>query len=125
MVTPVALCSIGWRYYIVFVAISACVPLIVLPFVPETMNRNLELIDKYSKKLLLSGILFQWPGGYHRVMLSSTRVARARTRMLKEKLPEPSKENLLNGWFNAPTLAVTRYSGCEAPILVVCLSVFV
>ncbi|KAB8271635.1 hypothetical protein BDV30DRAFT_249975 [Aspergillus minisclerotigenes] len=46
-------------------------------------------------------INFFYPiGGYDRVMLSSTRVARARTRMLKEKLPEPSKENLLNGWNN-------------------------
>ncbi|CAG8246859.1 unnamed protein product [Penicillium olsonii] len=45
MITPVALENIGWRYYIVFAVMSACVPLIVLPFFPETMNRNLELID--------------------------------------------------------------------------------
>lgn len=45
MITPVALDNIGWRYYIVFAVTSACVPLIVLPFFPETMNRNLELID--------------------------------------------------------------------------------
>ncbi|KAE8137931.1 sugar transporter [Aspergillus pseudotamarii] len=50
MVTPVALSSIGWKYYIVFAATSACVPLIVLPFFPETMNRNLELIDKVFKE---------------------------------------------------------------------------
>ncbi|CAG7927546.1 unnamed protein product [Penicillium olsonii] len=45
MITPVALENIGWRYYIVFAVMSACVPLILLPFFPETMNRNLELID--------------------------------------------------------------------------------
>ena len=50
MVTPVALSTIGWKYYIVFAATSACVPLIVLPFLPETINRNLELIDKVFKE---------------------------------------------------------------------------
>ncbi|RAL10712.1 sugar transporter [Aspergillus homomorphus CBS 101889] len=45
MVTPVALSTIGWRYYIVFAATCACVPLVVLLFFPETMNRDLELID--------------------------------------------------------------------------------
>ncbi|KAL4800253.1 hypothetical protein BDV19DRAFT_398842 [Aspergillus venezuelensis] len=37
--------SIGYKYYIVFACTCACVPLVVLPFFPETMNRNLELID--------------------------------------------------------------------------------
>ncbi|OJJ83700.1 uncharacterized protein ASPGLDRAFT_1491714 [Aspergillus glaucus CBS 516.65] len=45
MITPVALSSIGWKYYIVFAVLSASVPLIVIPFFPETINRNLELID--------------------------------------------------------------------------------
>ncbi|RAH65336.1 sugar transporter [Aspergillus aculeatinus CBS 121060] len=45
MVTPVALSTIGWRYYIVFACTCACVPVIVLLFFPETMNRDLELID--------------------------------------------------------------------------------
>ncbi|BCR92078.1 uncharacterized protein ACHE_70921A [Aspergillus chevalieri] len=45
MITPVALSSIGWKYYIVFAVLFASVPLVVIPFFPETMNRNLELID--------------------------------------------------------------------------------
>lgn len=49
MVTPVALDTIGWRYYIVFAAINACVPVCVLLFFPETMNRNLEVIDGVFK----------------------------------------------------------------------------
>lgn len=50
MITPTALDTIGWRYYIVFAATCACVPLVVLPFFPETMNRNLELIDGVFKE---------------------------------------------------------------------------
>ncbi|OGM50780.1 hypothetical protein ABOM_000559 [Aspergillus bombycis] len=50
VVTLVALYSIGWRYYIVFTATSASVPLIVLPLFAETMNRNLELIDRAFKE---------------------------------------------------------------------------
>lgn len=46
MISPLALSSIGWKYYLVFVATCASVPVIVLPFFPETMGRNLELIDQ-------------------------------------------------------------------------------
>ncbi|KAJ6007275.1 sugar transporter [Penicillium herquei] len=46
MISPLALSSIGWKYYLVFVATCASVPVIVLPFFPETMGRNLELIDR-------------------------------------------------------------------------------
>lgn len=45
MVTPVALNTLGWRYYIIFAAIAACVPLSVYFLYPETMGRNLEEID--------------------------------------------------------------------------------
>ncbi|KAL4947735.1 hypothetical protein BDW69DRAFT_107732 [Aspergillus filifer] len=45
MISPVAIESIGYKYYIVFACTCACVPLVVLPFFPETRNRNLELID--------------------------------------------------------------------------------
>lgn len=34
MITPVALSSIGWKYYIVFAVLSASVPVIVIPFFP-------------------------------------------------------------------------------------------
>lgn len=45
MVTPVALDSIGWRYYIVYCVIGACIPLSIYFFYPETMGRNLEELD--------------------------------------------------------------------------------
>lgn len=45
MVTPVALDTIGYRYYILYAVLSACIPVIVYFFYPETMNRNLELLS--------------------------------------------------------------------------------
>lgn len=45
MVTPVAISSIGWRYYIVYATIAACIPVSVYFLFPETMGRNLEEID--------------------------------------------------------------------------------
>ncbi|KAI1098028.1 general substrate transporter [Jackrogersella minutella] len=50
MVTPVAIYSIGWQYYIVFAAIAACVPISVFFLFPETMGRNLEEIDLVFKE---------------------------------------------------------------------------
>ena len=49
MVTPVALETIGWQYYIVFAVIAACVPVSVYFLFPETMGRNLEEIDLLFK----------------------------------------------------------------------------
>ncbi|KAJ5682238.1 hypothetical protein N7462_005403 [Penicillium macrosclerotiorum] len=45
MITPVALDTIGYQYYIVYAVISACIPFSVYFFYPETMNRNLEALD--------------------------------------------------------------------------------
>jgi MFS family permease len=45
MITPVAINTIGWAYYIVFAAIGACIPISVYLLFPETMGRNLEEID--------------------------------------------------------------------------------
>ncbi|KAJ5106723.1 sugar transporter [Penicillium angulare] len=50
MVSPVALSTIGWKYYLVFVSTCACVPIVTLPFYPETMGRNLELIDRVFRE---------------------------------------------------------------------------
>lgn len=50
MVTPVALDTIGWQYYIVFAVISACIPISVYLFFPETMGRNLEEIEMMFKE---------------------------------------------------------------------------
>ncbi|KKK11869.1 hypothetical protein P175DRAFT_0515712 [Aspergillus ochraceoroseus IBT 24754] len=45
MVTPVALDTIGYRYYVMYAVLSACIPALVYFLYPETMNRNLELIN--------------------------------------------------------------------------------
>ncbi|KAH6880049.1 general substrate transporter [Thelonectria olida] len=49
MVTPVAIESIGWRYYLVFGVIAACIPVSVYFLFPETMGRNLEEIELLFK----------------------------------------------------------------------------
>ncbi|KAI9374441.1 general substrate transporter [Aspergillus egyptiacus] len=46
MVTPVALDTIGYRYYVMYTVLSACIPLGIYFFYPETKNRNLELINQ-------------------------------------------------------------------------------
>ncbi|KFA72819.1 hypothetical protein S40288_09506 [Stachybotrys chartarum IBT 40288] len=45
MITPVALNTIHWQYYIVYAVIAACIPITVYFLFPETMGRNLEEID--------------------------------------------------------------------------------
>ncbi|OJJ50352.1 hypothetical protein ASPZODRAFT_128967 [Penicilliopsis zonata CBS 506.65] len=45
MITPVALDTIGYQYYIMYAILSACIPAMVFFFFPETMNRNLELLN--------------------------------------------------------------------------------
>lgn len=49
MVTPVAINNIGYQYYIVYAVISACIPITVYFFFPETMGRNLEEIELLFK----------------------------------------------------------------------------
>lgn len=50
MVTPIAIRSIGWQYYIVFAVIAACIPVSVYFLYPETMGRSLEEIDLMFKQ---------------------------------------------------------------------------
>ncbi|KAH7359862.1 general substrate transporter [Pyrenochaeta sp. MPI-SDFR-AT-0127] len=45
MVTPVAIETIGWRYYLVFLIISAIIVPVVFVFYPETMGRSLEELE--------------------------------------------------------------------------------
>ncbi|KAJ4298235.1 hypothetical protein N0V90_006134 [Kalmusia sp. IMI 367209] len=45
MVTPVAIETIGWRYYLVFLCISAIIIPVVWFFYPETMGRSLEELE--------------------------------------------------------------------------------
>ncbi|KAI0444859.1 general substrate transporter [Xylaria telfairii] len=49
LVTPVALSTIGYRYYIIYAITSALIPIGVFFFYPETMNRNLELLNSVFK----------------------------------------------------------------------------
>jgi MFS family permease len=45
MVTPVAIETIGWKYYLVFLSISAIIIPVVWFFYPETMGRSLEELE--------------------------------------------------------------------------------
>jgi hypothetical protein len=45
MVTPVAIETIGWQYYLVFLVISAIIVPVVYFFYPETMGRSLEELE--------------------------------------------------------------------------------
>ncbi|KAF2844308.1 general substrate transporter [Plenodomus tracheiphilus IPT5] len=45
MVTPVAIETIGWQYYLVFLIISAIIVPVVWFFYPETMGRSLEELE--------------------------------------------------------------------------------
>ncbi|KAF4126123.1 sugar transporter [Geosmithia morbida] len=45
MVTPVAIDSIGYKYYIVYAVVAFCIPFSVYFFYPETMGMSLEDID--------------------------------------------------------------------------------
>ncbi|KAH8776587.1 general substrate transporter [Diaporthe sp. PMI_573] len=49
MITPVAIDTIGWQYYIVFAVIGFLIPVSVYFLYPETMGRNLEEIDMMFK----------------------------------------------------------------------------
>ncbi|KAL1873530.1 hypothetical protein Daus18300_003893 [Diaporthe australafricana] len=45
MITPVAISTIGYQYYIVFTIIGFCIPVSVYFLYPETMGLRLEDID--------------------------------------------------------------------------------
>jgi hypothetical protein len=45
MVTPVAIDTIGWEYYLVFLIISAIIVPVVWFAYPETMGRSLEELE--------------------------------------------------------------------------------
>lgn len=45
MVTPVAIETIGWKYYLLFLVICAMVVPAVWFFYPETMGRSLEELE--------------------------------------------------------------------------------
>ena len=49
MITPVAISSIHYKYYIVYAVVGACIPVSVYYLFPETMGRNLEEIELMFK----------------------------------------------------------------------------
>jgi sugar porter (SP) family MFS transporter len=58
MVTPVAIETIGWKYYLVFLIISAIIVPIVFVFYPETMGRSLEELEMmFSSGRSITGIV--------------------------------------------------------------------
>lgn len=58
MVTPVAIETIGWKYYLVFLIISAMIVPIVFLFYPETMGRSLEELEMmFSSGRSITGIV--------------------------------------------------------------------
>lgn len=58
MVTPVAIETIGWRYYLVFLIISALILPVVYFGYPETMGRSLEELEMmFSEGRSIPGIV--------------------------------------------------------------------
>lgn len=45
-VTPVAITELGYRYYILYAILGACIPAMVFFFYPETMGRSLDDMEK-------------------------------------------------------------------------------
>lgn len=78
MVTPVAISSIGYRYYLVYTCIGICVPFLVYFYYPESMGRSLEEMDS----------LFRESSSVRAVVRASLHAPRPRS----EEEPEPMLE---------------------------------
>lgn len=50
MITPVAIESIGYKYYILYAILGACIPMLVYFMYPETMGRSLEQMNALFKE---------------------------------------------------------------------------
>lgn len=46
MITPVAIESIGYKYYILYAVLGACIPILVFFLYPETMGRSLDDMER-------------------------------------------------------------------------------
>lgn len=51
MVTPIAIRTIGWKYYLVYACIGAIIPIVVFFYFPETKGRTLEELDIMFKQV--------------------------------------------------------------------------
>ena len=49
MITPIAVNTIGYQYYILYTIMGGCIPIVVYFFFPETMGRSLEQMEELFK----------------------------------------------------------------------------
>lgn len=50
MITPVAIESIGYQYYILYAVLGACIPILVFFLYPETMSRSLDDMERLFRE---------------------------------------------------------------------------
>lgn len=50
MITPIAVDTIGYQYYILYAIMGGCIPFVVFLFFPETMGRSLEQMEELFKE---------------------------------------------------------------------------
>ena len=84
MITPVAINSIGYQYYIVYAVIGACIPVTVYFLFPETMGRNLEEIELMFKES---------PSVWSTVKFAKTRPVAMPSEFISEKDEKPTQHD--------------------------------
>lgn len=90
MITPVAIQSIAYRYYIIYAVIGALIPIMVLTFFPETLGLELEAIDVIFKKSSSPWTVVKTAKKERKTLLSSDL---SQTKELRSQLqPKPYSE---------------------------------
>ncbi|KAF7538803.1 hypothetical protein G7054_g2609 [Neopestalotiopsis clavispora] len=96
MITPVAIQTIGYRYYILYTVIGFCIPFTVYFLYPETMGMRLEDIDLVFRES---------PSVWATVKFAKSRQQRTETEILGDKhMVEHQEKNLA---FSGPGWTVT------------------
>lgn len=89
-ITPVAIQSIAYRYYIIYAVIGALIPIMVLTFFPETLGLELEAIDVIFKKSSSPWTVLKTAKKERKTLLSSDL---SQTKELRSQLqPKPYSE---------------------------------
>lgn len=58
MITPIAVDTIGYQYYILYTIMGACIPILVYFLFPETMGRSLEQMeDLFKENTTIRGVV--------------------------------------------------------------------
>ena len=57
MITPVAIDSLGYQYYILYAVLGGCIPILVFFLYPETMGRSLEQMDELFRDNSIAGLV--------------------------------------------------------------------